>query len=331
MATSVDIVPALGTGLIASQTGPSAGYNAIDVRRAWGAGLQEGVLAATSCEVTQRAAGANLSVDCAANVADTASGAAAFIQGDSITAQGLYAAAPHTAAINLDVAAAHATNPRVDIVILELKDDQHDVGGLNVARVRIISGTATGGATLDNRTGAAATPSSALLLADVLVPALDTTISNSQIRDRRKWALGAFCRVLRTSADYTTSTGTLTAIDGTNLNKRIECSGVPLRISLFGKVQHSGTNVQALFGINLDGAVIDSTGTIHNVPIATNGVPYPVAMSYVAVPAAGSHLISPTWASGATATLKADSDEPLVFVVEEIVRQNTANNATTTG
>lgn len=321
------ISPSLGHGPWTQQgTGLSPGYDAIDFRRTTSPAFQEGVLTAGSYEVTQRAAGANLSVDIAASTGD-----GAVVQGDAVTGQGRYVIGPHSAVINEAITAAHATLPRVDRVILEVKDTQHDAGGSNLAQIRVVDGTATAAATLDNLNGAAAVPSSALLLADVHVPALDTTISNSQIRDRRKWALGAYFRIKRTSADYTTSTGTLTAIDLTNLNPRIECSGVPLRISLFGKVQHSGSNTQANFGINMDAAAIDSSATIHNVPMATLAVGYPVAMSYTTVPAAGSHLFAPTWASAATATLKADADEPLLFVIEEIVRQNTANNTTTTG
>ena len=206
MATSVDIVSALGHGLVASQVGPSAGYDAIDDRRFWSVGLNEGVISPGTFAVTQRAAGPNLSVDVAAST-----GNGALVQGDSVTGQGLYFVASHTAVINLDVAAANATNPRNDLVVLEVKDDQHDVDGLNVARVRIISGTPTAGALRTDGygvNGTPALPSSCLALAVANVPALDTTIADAQINDRRTYVWpGAIVGEIRSYAGVTAPTG----------------------------------------------------------------------------------------------------------------------------
>jgi hypothetical protein len=216
--------------------------------------------------------------------------------------------------------------------VLELKDTQHDASGSNLAQTRVVTGTATGGATLDNRTGAAALPASALLLADVLVAATDTAISNSEIRDRRPWARGAYVRFTRSSADYTTSSGTLTAIDGTNLSARVECSGVPLRIALHGLATHSSSSAQVILGILFDGTGIDSTNlALHKVQVATGAADYPLAFTYVTVPTAGSHVIAAAFAGAATATVRANSLQPLIFTIEELVRQNTKNNTTTTG
>jgi hypothetical protein len=134
--------------------GSTPGYDAIDARRFWGVAVQEGVITAGSYEVTQRGAGANLSVDIAASTGD-----GALVQGDAVTAQGLYFVAPHTAVINEAITTANATNPRIDQVVLEIKDTTHDASGSNLAQTRVVTGTATGGATLDNRTGAAALPS----------------------------------------------------------------------------------------------------------------------------------------------------------------------------
>jgi hypothetical protein len=85
----------------------------------------------------------------------------------------------------------------------------------------VVTGTATGGATLDNRTGAAALPASAILLATCW-SATDTAISNSEIRDRRPWARGANVRIVQSERrgghDYTTRARTSPLIDATNLN-----------------------------------------------------------------------------------------------------------------
>jgi hypothetical protein len=187
MATT--ITPSIGQGALFTQAGAGAspGYGAIDLRRAGvGAVGQEGCMDTHSYEVTQRSAGVNLSVDIAATTADAlGTGVAAYIQGDTVSAQGLYSVPPHNAVINETISAANASNPRIDRVILEIQDNTHDASGANLIRTRVVTGTATAGATLDNLSNAAAVPSSALLLADVLVPANATSINNSNIRDRR--------------------------------------------------------------------------------------------------------------------------------------------------
>lgn len=287
--------------------------------------LQEGVIEAGAYMVTERSAGANMSVDIAAN------DGSALVQGDSITAQGLYHIPPHSASINETIAAADSTHPRVDQVILEVRDNTHDASGGNEARVRVVAGTATSGATLDNRTGAAALPSNAIRLADVLVPALDTSIGNSQIRDRRPWARGAFTVIERSSGNYTTtSTGSLAAIDSTNLNPRVECSGVPLRVSLMSQASHSVVNARTRFDFAVDGTLQAFFRDPGGVAATYNQV---VAHAAVFTPSTGSHRVAPYWAAteAGTATLAASATSKLVFVVEEVVRQDSANNTTTSG
>jgi hypothetical protein len=126
-----------------------------------------GVSAYGDCRVAQNGSGANMSVDVAAGIAHLRNGTRLDPVHVDVTT-------------NLTIAAADATNPRIDIVVLEPDSTPP----------RVITGTPTVGATLDNRTGAAATPSPGLLLADVLVAAADTAISNSEIRDRRPVAAG---------------------------------------------------------------------------------------------------------------------------------------------
>lgn len=349
---TTNISPALGGAALFTQAGrgTSPGYDAIDRRRAYGGPLQEGVMAATSFEVVQRAAGANLSVDITANAADAGSGVAAYVQGDAVTGQGLYAVPAHTAVINEAIAAAHATLPRVDIVVLEVLDNTHDASGSNLSRVRVITGTASSGATLDNRTGAASLPSSCLLLADVHVPATDTTISNSQIRDRRKWARGAFRRIVRNAngaadgtlnAQYTTTSSTIALIDATNLAPRIECTGVPVRVTLVGEFTGSAIT-NHYWSPQVDSAGVDGMTSVGVNPGTgagglqisvddTNYRPTPF-LQWTFVPSAGSHIIAPAWASGSgTLGLYANAARPCAWIVEEIVKQDAANNQTTTG
>lgn len=180
MATTATITPTLGSAPVTLQAG---NYSAIDDRRFWTASLQEGVLSGGSYQVIQRAAGANMTVDVASSV-----GNGAVVQGDSVTAQGAYFVPPTASNVNVDIAAADATNPRNDLVVLEVKDDQHDASGLNLARVRVITGTPNASAAIGNAPGANGTPalpSSCMLLAVVNVTAGLTSVVTARISDRR--------------------------------------------------------------------------------------------------------------------------------------------------
>ncbi|HXH88254.1 MAG TPA: hypothetical protein VNI55_06570 [Gaiellaceae bacterium] len=146
---------------------------ALDIRRML-AGLisGEGVVVASDMAIAQRSASANFSVDIAAG--------RAFVEGDSITRQGLYFAY-NDGVVNLTgFTAAHATLPRIDRVCLRLRDAFHGDAANDFAFV-IVPGTATAGATLANKNGGPGVPGSHLLLANVLIPAAATNITTANI------------------------------------------------------------------------------------------------------------------------------------------------------
>lgn len=138
--------------------------------------VREGVLGAGDMAVTQRGAGANMSVDVAAGVA--------WIQGDDSGLQPAYRCY-NDATVNLAVAAAHATNPRIDRVIAEVRDAVFS-GVSTDWQLRVITGTPAGSPV------APSLPNNAISLALVSVPANDTAIGSAQITDGRPRAqLGA--------------------------------------------------------------------------------------------------------------------------------------------
>lgn len=326
MASSLTIAPSLGHSLVTAQ-GMAGGYDAIDDRAFWGIGLQEGAVGSGDFMVTERGAGANMTVDVACNTGHV------VVQGDTVTNQGLYVVRPHTAVANLDIATAHATLPRVDSVVVQVDDDEHDNGGNTRARVMVLTGTATSGATLDNRTGAASLPASAMLLADVLVPATDTSISNSQIRDRRKWARGAYVRIQRTGGSYAVTATSLAEVDTTNLKPRIECSGAPLKIRLATMANHGTATTQNDFTVFVDGAR-PSDAHVFRTDIAVANEDQFVVLEWTIVPSAGSHTIAlAARTTAGTLNIRAENVVPLglQWEIEELVRQNTANNSTTSG
>lgn len=236
----------------------------------------------------------------------------------------------------LTVAAAHATLPRIDQIILRVKDAA-DLGDVtNTPSVEVLQGTATSGATLSNRTGAAALPNNCLRLADILVPAAYATtfVTNTHIRDKRPWAYGAFYRTVRNSNasatnDYTTTSTTSVSIDATNLAARIECTGVPVRMVLTGRITNTALGANVRFSPTIDGTMPDSDSTDWwygwNTPVA--GYQTYINLTALVAPSSGSHTFSWVWStSSGTASLFARVNNPVVFAVEELIRANTTNS-----
>lgn len=312
--------PSIGHAPLYTQqgVGTSPGYDAIDDRRAANGGVQEGVVGASDFLVVQRAASANMSVD-----VGMPSGGLAYVQGDTVAGQGLYAVPVHSATINEAVTAANATNPRIDQVILEVQDNVHDASGGNLAQTRVLTGTATSGATLDNRNGAAALPGNALLLADILVGASVSSIDNSKIRDRRKWARGfEFSTMGDNTSDHTRSATTLASI--LSYQFRAELSGAPLIADFSGLAWNStgadGVAVQWFIGAAALSAVKVSGST-----------PIPFLCRAVIVnPSAGSYLCAPQFEAliGGTANVSNSGGFVPAMFVREVIGQ-TARNGTT--
>lgn len=153
---------------------PQQGVNmpAVDLRQLFGSLVStEGVRTVTDLVVAQRAAGANMSVDIAAG--------SAVVQDDHATGGGFYAYTLATAA-NVAVGAADGTNPRIDRVVVRVRDAAYGDAANDSAPV-VVAGTPTAGATLVNLNGAAAVPGSSLLLANVLVPTSSTTVTTANI------------------------------------------------------------------------------------------------------------------------------------------------------
>ena len=164
----------------------SGSYSAQRLRQMVTSLWPEGVVGLTDLAVSQRGAGANMSVDVAAGDA--------YILGDAVTRQGMYHVR-NDATVNVAVTAADATNPRIDRVVATIKDDAHDASGLNICRIQTVDGTPTVGATLTNLSGAAAIPASSLHLANILVSASpDVTIVTGDISDQRVFVTKG-CRI----------------------------------------------------------------------------------------------------------------------------------------
>jgi hypothetical protein len=266
----------------------SAGYGAEWLRAGLELTLREGVIGAGDFKVTAAAAG-GMRVDVAAGLA--------VVKGDTGTSgigltQGLYLQ-PNDASIAnaVTVTASHATLPRVDQIVLTVSDSS-DLGSAgDTPSLAVVTGTATTGATLDNRTGAAALPSNTLRLADVLVPAASSAVTAGNIRDRRPWGAGTEGQTAYTSG-MGVLTNTVTVVPGTPV--RVELgAGQQMRVDGVALVDPGSAQwVQAYVYDN--GAAVGysglySEGTAPGSPPVNWGLGTATAVAVITT--AGSHLV----------------------------------------
>lgn len=285
-----------------------------------GGNLQAGVWDPTDFKAVQRAAGANMSVDVGAGFALVqATGPASnkglyHVQNDALI----------NSASSFTWPASNGSNPRIDQLFVEINDSQDGADASDIPVLSVVQGTATSGATLDNRTGAGAAPANSLRLADVLIPAAASTITTANIRDRRPWVRGINWYYQRTSGSYTTtSVASFVSIDAVNILPRFECSGFPIKISMIGRILNAGG--ATYFTPVIDGAAVAAgTNDAYSVDATDDGMPPPTML---VVPAAGSHTISVAWRTqaGTSTWVGSAAATPGAILIEEIIRPNASN------
>lgn len=134
------------------------------------------------------------------NMVVTVSGGKAWVKGQNITDQAYYRVGwwlggPASITVTSNVSG----NPRIDQVILRVLDNAADASGFNEARIEIVPGTPTAGATLANRLGVADLTTlqdgskSVLWLYDILVPTGATSLSSTNLKDHRKYCSPKNC------------------------------------------------------------------------------------------------------------------------------------------
>lgn len=276
-----------------------------------GGQIQPGVWASGDFKATQRGAGANMSVDVAAGFA--------LVPANDVGNKGLYHV-ENDGVVNVAIGASHATLPRIDQIILRVNDSTHGGDAGDTPTLTTLAGTATSGATLDNRTGAAALPTGALRLADVLVGAGVTSITNANIRDRRPWARGAYYRNAITSGDIALTQNAWVSIGGAH---RIECSGVPIECGLHGHEVHGTGNAMTIeVALLVDGSTVATHSTYNSAGFSTLIHP-----TFTQVPAAGSHTFEfqVRQNSAAGPVFRATAAGPAFLRFAEMVRQSALN------
>lgn len=144
------------------------------------AGGAHGVVGAADLTVTQRGAGANMSVDVSVGRAIIRSTEASSLAAGAYTFL-------NDATVNVVIAAADPTNPRIDLVIAQVRDSNYS-GASTDARLTVVTGTPAGVPVTPT------VPDSCIVLAQVAVAALAASIVNANITDKRTraYALGGF-------------------------------------------------------------------------------------------------------------------------------------------
>lgn len=253
-------------------------FNAWDLRRYMdGPPPGPGVFGYEDWRVLPKQSGVNLSVDVGKTGVGLMQG---WVRGSTRGGQGLYridnvdvnapTADTYTAQFNVDVTSNSSGNPRIDIVVLEVLDAQH-TGASSLAQIRVITGTPTAAATLDNRSGAAATPTSAILLADIIIANLDVTVDAVDIRDRRQWPLqGANPQPLTTPVDMVAlipspavRVGTFTIVPTTNDNQQSAAlMYLPRRIVGATRLRWRGSQTATNNTASFNFAIVDASGRL---------------------------------------------------------------------
>lgn len=135
----------------------------------------EGILGASSFEVTERALGANMTLDITAGVA--------VLEGDDSADQGRYMVREDAATLSaVTISTADASNPRIDLVGIQLRDPSEGGAAGRNCVFAVTAGTPAASPV------APTAPDSFLTLASVLVPASATSIDDGDITDLRAHA-----------------------------------------------------------------------------------------------------------------------------------------------
>ena len=130
----------------------------------------QGTILTGDLQVTQRGAGANMSVDVASG--------RAIIVGDSIANQGNYIVRSD-ATYNVPISAASTSNPRIDLIVAQVYDKQADGGTLYSWTPTVVTGTPAASPV------APSLPPSAMALATVSVATNAASVTTTNITDQR--------------------------------------------------------------------------------------------------------------------------------------------------
>lgn len=106
-----------------------------------------------------------------------------YVPGTEGSKQGVYIVM-NDADLTVSIAAAHATLARIDLIVFKVEDTAYS-GAVNASSIVAITGTPAGSPSIPTA------PNNSIILAQISVVALDTSITNGEITDRRQYTAGA--------------------------------------------------------------------------------------------------------------------------------------------
>lgn len=261
----------------------------------------EGITDLGALAVSQRGAGANMSVDVAAGQA--------VVQGDDSSVQGMYGVW-NDATKNLTISASDPTNARYDLVVARVKDSFYS-GATDAFSLEVITGTPAGSPAEPSL------PNNCLKLASVLVAAGATSITNAAITDKRAltrpwhtaWGIVGYAAQTATQSGFITEADiagcsvTFTAVAGRRYRTTLRIPDVQCGASTvcLPRIKANGTQIgggsgTVGFGSSIDFSIMAlSTGT----------------------GASATHK-GTCISSGGTTYLSAAADNPIWILVEDI-------------
>jgi hypothetical protein len=163
----------------------AAGYTAQEDRMFAMGWFCEGVAPAVGFDPTTA-----LAVTAAAGFSTNVGVGWAYVQGDDVVNQGLYASYNAATENVPNTFGAPASNGRVDLLVARIEDSEHVPGAATPNQMRFawVRGTAQSGADQNNSSTWPTVPSTALILASVLINTGDTSIVGARLADQRKLA-----------------------------------------------------------------------------------------------------------------------------------------------
>lgn len=244
-----------------------------------------GVYGAGDLKVTQRGAGANMSIDAAAG--------AVAIAGTEVAFQGFYRCAS-TAVENIVIEAANATNPRRDLIVAYIQDKEYS-GSTNSesAWLDVVKGTAAS-SPVDP-----AVPANGIAIARVAVAANATSVTNANITDLRSLngqaskprGLVRLTNGLMASKQYGVQTGPIGSdpmnLNGSNLTFAVPDDSRWLEYSTVARISSNLANVGVALTIYRDATPLVTLPFPGR--LMTPNFPYAIFASAIDRPFAGTH------------------------------------------
>lgn len=204
-----------------------------------------GVGGVSDLDVTQHGAGANPSVDVAAGLV--------FVAGTEGTRPGMYAVHSDGVA-NVSVPVGDPTNPRIDLIVARIKDNEY-ADGADIGTIERVAGTPAGSPVEPT------VPANSFVLARIDVPAGASSVTNTMITERRVLCGAASAsrglikhvQLIQTGPGIG---GTTATVNGSTLSSIVTEAGRTYRMSLLVHIQSTGASDNFVFQARRDGSQI---------------------------------------------------------------------------